>query len=1042
MNEPDLQPPPPVPGPPPPRAAAPAPDANALGDVLGRVRERAALVAFARTALLGLAAAFALLALAVVLLALKQEWARTAGWLAALIAFAGALARGVLLGRRAARDEVGAARALGRVAPLHASDLVSAVELTKDPSAGAPAFVRAHLARMGAVSTGLDLRGVVPLRPLAIGAGALLGALLVHVALSKAGGKRFADAYAYLSFDAAAEAAPLFAPEPIAGDVTLTYRYPVHMNRAPRTVAGTAGDIAAPKGTIVEISARADRDIARAFAVVGKDAIPLRVSGREVVGELLVGGPGDWRFRWAKESGSTVAEGPPRPITVEPDAFPDVKLTAPAQELEVEGREGVKLAFNAGDDFGLSKIELVWSFGKGSEEQRKEVASLKDVPRRFRGEYTWDLSPLKLDPGDRVTYRLEAFDNDGVAGLKKGVSQTQVLKVFSETEHHAEVLKKASEQWERLVLGLGDRIEEKPAGDKGELVDEAWAKATEAKDTLMTSVSGDMRRLARELAEDKRAPPEIGRALAAVGSRVGAAVQKTAASRRVLVQRPSLPGARSFRSVLAAEVREDEQGVLYLEDLLDRRRLLDLAQLARELQSGRKELSRLVEEFKKNPDDAKKRELLGEVARLKERLHQLFKRMQELQSEIQDEHLNAEADRTLDEGRDMLGELDEIQKALSKGDSEEALKALDKLQKELEAMEKKFNEGAGEVDEEAQQIGRELQQLASDLMDVEAEQQALRQKTEAMRAREKEEQRKRLEKLGQEFIEKQRERAKAASAELDRVDRDVAENVGEDDNLQAGHDRLSQLDQALEAGDFDEAQEQSEAALRHAQNMRLRLDMERNAARQFPAFARDPAGLDSAQGHVEKAEKSTREVNDDLKKLMRAAQQQPTPEERRQMQDLAKRQDGLEKQAQQLQKKLDEIGQKMPLFGPGQGKLLDEAAQKMGEAEGRLGEGNPRGASSRQGDALQKLKALRDAMRESGNQGEGSGGVPMPFGPSPGENGDGEGQGFRAERVEIPAADQSRAPEEFRKDILDAMKDEAPDRYREKVREYYEELVK
>jgi hypothetical protein len=161
------------------------------------------------------------------------------------------------------------------------------------------------------------------------------------------------------------------------------------------------------------------------------------------------------------------------------------------------------------------------------------------------------------------------------------------------------------------------------------------------------------------------------------------------------------------------------------------------------------------------------------------------------------------------------------------------------------------------------------------------------------------------------------------------------------------------------------------------------------------------------------------------------------------MSELSKRQGALQRQTESLQQKLDEMGKQMPLFGPGQQKLLQDAAGQMGDAREQLNGTDPRGASARQGEALKKLEALKDAMRQNGED-SGEGGVPMPFAATGEESGDGDGQGqqVKNEKVEIPTADQSKAPDEFRKDILNAMKEEAPERYKQRVRDYYEELVK
>lgn len=1052
MTHPEPLPPPPSPALPPPAPDLLRREAGPLAQVLERLRRRAARLELSRALLWGATAAALVLFIAASLLMLKQRWARPAGWSFATLAFVALLGRGLWQARRARQDDRAAARALGRVAPRDASDLLSAVELAEHPDETSPGLVRAHLARMALVARQIDPRPALTTRPVQIAAGALAVAAIAHVVLWQAGGARAAGAYAYLAFRPSAEIAPLFAPEPIAGDVTLTYRYPAHQKREPRTVAGTAGDIVAPKGTVVRITARADRDVTHAFAVLTKGPgeaaaepvlVPLNVDGRDLSGELLVTDPGEWRFRFTKPNGSVVAEGPPRPVSIEPDRFPEIRISRPESTLEVQGQETLTVEYSADDDYGLGEVTLVFSRGRGGQEERKVLQRPPNEQRRLRGETNWDLRPLNLRPGDRITYRLEVFDNDAVSGPKRGVSASQVLEVFSQTEHHRRILQKAEEQWERLLSGLGDRLEEPPAGDDGALATADWERRTAAKDQLLAQVAADLRTLSAELADDPRAPPEIGRALGHVGSRVGAAVQRTTTTRSALVRRPTPPAARHFRAALADEIREEEQGVLYLEDLMDRQRLLDLAEMARELQQGREELTRLVEQYKQAPNEETKRQLMGEVAALKQRLHELFRRMQELQQGIQDQHLNEEAAQLMDEGRDMLGQLDEIQKQLSEGNADEALQALEALQKQLEEMERSFNEGAGEVDEQAQRIGQELQKLASDLLDVEAEQQALKNQTDQMRQQARAEAEKKLRELGEQFVKKQRERARQAREALERVPQPLAEALAEDESLQGAMDRLQQLDQALESGDFDEALDQAMRALQQGQQLDMRLQAEAEMARRFPGYGREPQALDGAAKDVRQAQPPMREVVQDLEKLLKQTQPEMSPGDQQKLGEMTKKQENLQKRTEQLQQKLDELGEQMPIFGPQQGNLLKEAAQQMGEAQGALGEKNPRGASSRQGDALQKLQAFKEAMSESQQGGSSGGGIPMPFGGggSEGDEGQGNGRGFRAQKVEIPT-EPGQAPAEFRKDILDAMKDQAPDRYREQVRDYYEELVK
>jgi hypothetical protein len=68
--------------------------------------------------------------------------------------------------------------------------------------------------------------------------------------------------------------------------------------------------------------------------------------------------------------------------------------------------------------------------------------------------------------------------------------------------------------------------------------------------------------------------------------------------------------------------------------------------------------------------------------------------------------------------------------------------------------------------------------------------------------------------------------------------------------------------------------------------------------------------------------------------------------------------------------------------------------------------------------------------------------VPNPF--ALGQNGDdGDSNGAPdSEKVVVPGADQYEVPAQFRRDILDAMKQRAPKPYEDQVKRYYQEIVK
>jgi hypothetical protein len=116
----------------------------------------------------------------------------------------------------------------------------------------------------------------------------------------------------------------------------------------------------------------------------------------------------------------------------------------------------------------------------------------------------------------------------------------------------------------------------------------------------------------------------------------------------------------------------------------------------------------------------------------------------------------------------------------------------------------------------------------------------------------------------------------------------------------------------------------------------------------------------------------------------------------------------------------------------------------MRRARGELAQRNPQRGHGEQRQALDELSRFQrglDEMAKNARRGQGGGGFPFPFGE---EQAGREGDGLEPsqEKVEIPRAEAFKAPDEFRKDLLEAMKQGTPEPYQGEVKRYYEELVK
>jgi DNA repair exonuclease SbcCD ATPase subunit len=189
------------------------------------------------------------------------------------------------------------------------------------------------------------------------------------------------------------------------------------------------------------------------------------------------------------------------------------------------------------------------------------------------------------------------------------------------------------------------------------------------------------------------------------------------------------------------------------------------------------------------------------------------------------------------------------------------------------------------------------------------------------------------------------------------------------------------------------------------------------------------------QERLQKDARKSQEVAQRLRSLFPQPGSQMSEQDRQELGEMARKQKGLQQRAAELEQQMEQIGQRAPIFNDEASAQMQQAGEKMQNAQERLSGKDPgRGFGEQQG-ALQALQGLQQQMERAGQRG-GKGGIPLPL------RGSRSGRGTRPEKVELPDEDPNQAPREFRKEVMDAMKQGAPDRYKDQNKKYYEELVK
>jgi hypothetical protein len=224
-------------------------------------------------------------------------------------------------------------------------------------------------------------------------------------------------------------------------ELAVGYEYPDYTGLPPRVEQGSAGDVLAPSGSRVTLTATLDRPVEQ--AVIQLELLPeesggeprrtsrkLEVldGGRKVRAELHVRTSGSYKLKVTDAAG--FSNLPVQRHIEAGDRVPRVTVTEPDRDLTLGPDGKLDLRVVAEDDFNVRSMDLLVSHSDPN-------ARLEDVPelrqddsakvqRIAHGRATLDVAALGLDAGATLTYRVRA--GDGRAG-QYGMSRAYRLRV-------------------------------------------------------------------------------------------------------------------------------------------------------------------------------------------------------------------------------------------------------------------------------------------------------------------------------------------------------------------------------------------------------------------------------------------------------------------------------------------------------------------------------------------------------------------------------------------------------------------------------------
>lgn len=924
------------------------------------------------------------------------------------------------------RTEHAVARFVGQRHPPLASDLVSAVELavaegTPVPHGGSPGMTRAFHAAVADAVKPLDPRRLVPLAGAAkpalflVATAVLVAAVWFLAPTTVRRGLRLLLHHP-TRFEGAA-----IAHEPLMGEVRITYSYPAYTKLPQRVVEGSTGDMVAIKGTKVVLETKALRSAREAMLLFGdageRGEKAARLEGGKIIAELVLHENTSYRVWLVPYIGRPVREARPHRIVAEVDRAPDVDIIGPADRLELPAPRPIEVAYSARDDFGLGPIDLVYRVEDGPEQR----IALKngDGAKNAQGKTVFEPGAASLRPGVRVAYRIEAKDRDGVSGAKAGSSRTLYVVIQSPRENLDEQLAREREILDRMIATLADRLElgdpvppppgtSPPPNPVGQL--QGWMALHEGEE-------GSLTLLGRLVDEERRAggsSKSLVTALAGIADRLGKHMRDEAALLAHLRPKADVGtlSTSHFAKVLTASAKhvpELEGAVLLLDDLIGRQRLEDLAALGRDLTNVYKRLQDLLGRYETTKDEALRRQIEREIRDLRARMEELARKIAEVKTrnEVPAEWQN------MPEMKEALEKASRLDQLLEKGDSKSLQDALSDLGNTLESLQRMLDRNAEEFGgERFPQENRMASEMMKKLSDLEGDQRSLAGDAQGLTKEVEEEMARRVEQQKEQALALARQKADQLRKKLGATPpRDLGE-VGTDE-LKRAQESAKSLRRHLQAKDWGEAKKEVERVGGNLKRVQRSLE-DRAQWRRSPS-----PSADAFSSEMGEASKITQELASELDKLAPRPEDVMAPGQRERSRGLGQREGSIEQRARGLAEEMGKRAGQVPGADKADGELKN-IAEQMNEAGRDFERGSAKEGTGKAREAAERLSKLRDSV---------------------GRRQMGRSQTHR-EPVRIPGADESKAPREWRQELLEAMREKAPERFREEVRKYYEELVK
>ena len=302
--------------------------------------------------------------------------------------------------------------------------------------------------------------------------------------------------------------------------------------------------------------------------------------------------------------------------------------------------------------------------------------------------------------------------------------------------------------------------------------------------------------------------------------------------------------------------------------------------------------------------------------------------------------------------------------------------------------------------------------------DLEGDERALQKETQGLADRQEAEVERRLKGQMDEFLKRENEKVERLQPRLSGVATGDPESALSEE-IERARDSAKQMKRLFAERDLAEAKGEAERAASSLDRASEHLGEDDGTEETRRPQAAQPRAAGRRRGGRRGAHPGAGDRRRSGRRSCRARSEMLSPEEREQARAQAERQNAIGNRTDETADEAARRLGKMPGLEKAESDLKGAGA-RMRQAAEMLKKSETKQASGAERDAADRLAKLRDSLQERSM---------------------GTGKQQR-DPVRIPGADESSAPRAWRQELMDAMKEKAPERFRDEVRRYYEELVR